>query len=68
MIWEIDVVNFTAWRKTLITEEYYYDIKNLMKRYQFNMLNFVMLNAPSHLIVYSIYIDEELYKYGNTNF
>lgn len=86
VIWGIDVVNFIAWKKALITEEYYYDIKNLIKRafipnkikiqepdklfeiiktdkkVSNNTLNFAMLNAPSHLIVYPIYIDEELYK------
>ncbi len=32
VIWGIDVVNYIAWKKGLISSEYYYQIKSLIKR------------------------------------
>ena len=84
VIWGIDVVNYLAWKEGLINEEYYMDIKALIKRgfltkevevpepdklfdiiktdkkVKGNTMSFVMLNAPSHLIVYPMQIDEKL--------
>lgn len=84
VIWGIDVVNYIAWKEGLISEEYYLDIKNLIKRgflttevvveepvklfdiiktdkkVKGNTMSFAMLNAPSHLIVYPMQIDDKL--------
>ena len=84
VIWGIDVVNYIAWKEGLICEEYYLDIKNLIKRgflttevmveepvklfdiiktdkkVKGNTMSFAMLNAPSHLIVYPMQIDDKL--------
>jgi 3-dehydroquinate synthase len=87
VIWGIDVVNYIAWKENLISEKYYKEIKELIKRafikneihienpselfdiiktdkkVKGNTLSFAMLNAPSHLIVYPMLIDEKLKKY-----
>ena len=84
VIWGIDVVNYIAWKERLISEDYYLDIKNLIKRgflttevvveepvklfdiiktdkkVKGNTMSFAMLNAPSHLIVYPMQIDDKL--------
>lgn len=84
VIWGIDVVNYIAWKEGLISEDYYLDIKNLIKRgflttevvveepvklfdiiktdkkVKGNTMSFAMLNAPSHLIVYPMQIDDKL--------
>ncbi len=84
VIWGIDVVNYIAWKEGLISEEYYLDIKALIKRgfltsevevaepeklfeiiktdkkVKGDTMSFAMLNAPSHLIVYPMQIDEKL--------
>ncbi len=84
VIWGIDVVNYIAWKEGLISEEYYLDIKALIKRgfltaevevaepeklfeiiktdkkVKGNTMSFAMLNAPSHLIVYPMQIDDKL--------
>lgn len=86
VIWGIDVVNYIAWKEKLITEEYYHDIKALIKRAFLTesiriaepeklfeiiktdkkavtgIMNFAMLDAPSHLIVYPMKIDSYLEK------
>ena len=84
VIWGIDVVNYIAWKENLISEDYYKEIKEII-RYAFikeeivieqpkklfeiiktdkkvkgNILSFAMLDAPSHLIVYPMGIDEKL--------
>ena len=84
VIWGIDVVNYIAWKERLISEDYYLDIKSLIKRgflmeevkvaepeklfeiiktdkkVKGNTMSFAMLNAPSHLFVYPMQIDEKL--------
>lgn len=84
VIWGIDVVNYIAWKEGLISEEYYYDIKEFIKNAFFpnfieisdpkalfeiiktdkkatsGVLSFAMLDAPSHLFVHPMQIDEEL--------
>lgn len=84
VIWGIDVVNYIAWKEGLISEDYYLDIKSLIKRgfltkevvveepvklfdiiktdkkVKGNTMSFAMLNAPSHLIVYPMQIDDRL--------
>lgn len=84
VIWGIDVVNYIAWKEGLISEDYYLDIKSLIKRefltkevvveepeklfdiiktdkkVKGNTMSFAMLNAPSHLIVYPMQIDDKL--------
>ena len=84
VIWGIDVVNYIAWKEGLISEDYYLDIKSLIKRgflteevkvaepeklfeiiktdkkVKGNTMSFAMLNAPSHLFVYPMQIDEKL--------
>ena len=84
VIWGIDVVNYIAWKEGLISEEYYLDIKSLIKRgflteevkvaepeelfeiiktdkkVKGNIMSFAMLNAPSHLFVYPMQIDDKL--------
>lgn len=85
VIWGIDVVNYMAWKEGLISQDYYLDIKDLIKRafltkevevknpeklfdliktdkkVKGNTLSFAMLDAPSHLIVYPMNIDQKLY-------
>ncbi len=84
VIWGIDVVNYFAWKKGLISKEYYRDIKDLIRRAFFedeivienpsslfeiiktdkkvkdNTLSFAMLTSESHLIVYTMQIDDNL--------
>ena len=90
VIWGIDVANFIAMKKGLISEEYYLDIKSLIrhhflpkeifspshchksnvtrffellktdKKVKNGQISFALLDAPSHLIVYPITIDEKL--------
>ena len=84
VIWGIDVVNYIAWKEGLISEDYYLDIKALIKRgflteevkvaepeklfeiiktdkkVKGNTMSFAMLNAPSHLFVYPMQIDDRL--------
>lgn len=84
VIWGIDVVNYIAYKEGLISEEYYMDIKALIKRafltsevvveepeklfeiiktdkkVKANTMSFAMLNAPSHLFVYPMTIDNKL--------
>lgn len=85
VIWGIDVANYIAFRKGLISEELYLDIKNLIKisflKEEINIddsralfeiiktdkkvkngaLSFALLDDISHLIVYPIALDENLY-------
>ena len=87
VIWGLDVVNYIAWKESLITFDYYMDVKALIKRafvkeeikikephvlfdiiktdkkVRSNELSFAMLNAPSHLTVFPIPIDEKLEKF-----
>lgn len=86
VIWGMDVVNYFAWQEGLIEENYYLEIKKLIKDFflteevmvsepdklfeiiktdkkvRGNMLSFAMLDAPSHLIVYPMKIDDNLKK------
>ena len=47
VIWGIDVVNYIAWKKGLISEDYYLDIKGLIKREFFK--NEVIIKDPDSL-------------------
>lgn len=84
VIWGIDVVNYMACRQGLIGEDFYLDVKNLIKqafqkeeividdpkqlfdiiktdkKVKANTLSFAFLDAPSHLIVYPMTIDDSL--------
>lgn len=85
VIWGIDVVNYFAVQKGLISQSLYLDIKNTIrsafmskeieisdpkrlfdiiktdKKVKGSTLNFALLDGPSHLIVYPMEIDCELY-------
>lgn len=84
VIWGIDVVNHIAWKEGLISQSYYLDIKDLIRRaflkeevlvddpdklfkiiktdkkVKGNIMNFAMLDAPSHLVVHPMEMDEKL--------
>ncbi|MCQ2521373.1 MAG: hypothetical protein MJ105_03250 [Lachnospiraceae bacterium] len=86
VIWGIDVVNYIGYKKGLISELYYLEIKDLIRRaflleeividdarklYEIiktdkkvknGSLSFAMLDARSHLIVYPIELNDELFN------
>lgn len=86
VIWGIDVVNFFAVKKGLISQGLYLDIKETIhsaflpaeivieepkklfniirtdKKVKGNVLNFALLDGPSHLVVYPIEMDQSLYE------
>lgn len=87
VIWGIDIVNYIAYREGLIIQDYYEEIKTLIKqafipnevvienpkelfdiirtdkKVKGNVLSFAMLDAPSHLVVYPMEINEKLFGY-----
>lgn len=84
VIWGIDVVNYLAYKESLITQDFYLDVKEVIKKcfltsevivenplelfeiiktdkkVKDSVMNFAMLDAPAHLIVYPMNIDEKL--------
>lgn len=86
VIWGIDVVNYIAWKENLISREYYYDVKKLIKKsfipreiaienlealfsiiktdkkVKENVIYLAVLDAPSHLKIYPMNIDNKFQK------
>lgn len=86
VLWGIDVANYIAWKKGLIDEAYYMEIKEFLrthllkkevevndpaklfnyvksdKKVKGDVLNFALLDGRSHLDIYPIKLDENLYQ------
>ena len=81
VIWGIDVANFIAMKEGLIDEEYYLDIKSLIRKNFITeeividktappplfdgKISFALLNGKSHLIIHSMPIDDKLMNLFN---